>query len=209
MNKEQKVMLLAMAIGDGYLCKDVASKSVSIRIKHSAKQKEYIKYKASLINSFCGGKQNKVYNFLNNGYPGCKYQKAHKYFRVLYKLMYKNGKKTCTNTLLNRLTPECFAIWWMDDGGVYPKRRNGNIHAWCGYLNTYSSWDENMLIADRIDSLFGVRPLLRHDKGSYRLEFNTTKLRILLPQIIHYSIPSMEYKFKLSTSTGQLNTLKI
>ena len=200
MRKKEKALLLAMCIGDGHLSKDKKSKSVSLMLSHCEKQRSYLEYKAKLVNSICGGRQNEVHFKNNNGYPCYTYRKADNYFRVLHKFQYSDGKKQYPKHILNRLTKEAFALWWMDDGGVYPKKRNGKIHAWCGFLNTYTNYEDSITIADVIEEMFGVRPLLRKDKGSYRLEFNTTKLRVMLPQISDFQVPVMAYKFSLSTS---------
>ena len=198
MRKQDKAVLIAMVLGDGYISKPkTGQKSCGIRLVHSIKQKEYIEAKAAFINSVCGGRQNEVREINNNGYPGVIYTKSHKYFRVLRKALYKNNKKIFPLHVLERITPQAFAILWMDDGSLYPKRRKGKIHAWEGVLSLYEDFETCDTFASVIYRKFGVRPLLSKHKGRYRLVFNTTKLRLLLPQIEEYSVPCMKYKFTM------------
>lgn len=200
MTKDEKAILIAMVFGDGYIklnnCSTKANTG-TLTIIHCMKQRELIEYKAEKLLSILGGKSCNVCEFNNNGYPGTTISKTDRYFGILHKWIYKNKKKTFPKTLLKRLTPEAFAMWWMDDGCLSPKKRCGKIHAYQGFLNTYEDWETNMDIADSFEEMFNVRPLIRKDKGWYRLEFNTTKLKVLLPIIEPFSIPSMLYKFKM------------
>jgi hypothetical protein len=197
MNREQKNLLIAFVLGDGHLHKHGVSNSVSLVLKHSTKQEEYIKHKADIVNSICGGYQSSLTystSGCNNNYKAVSYSKANKYFRVLRKFIYKNNKKTFPDAIIKRLGKKEFAYLWMDDGSITAKRRNGNIVGWIGFLHVYEDKDTCERLANQIDAVFGVKPLLRFDRTAYRLEFNTTKLRILLPQIEPYVIESLKYK---------------
>lgn len=197
MNREQKNLLIALVLGDGCLHKHGESDSVSLVIKHSVKQEDYLIHKANLVNSICGGYQSKVnYSTTNcsKNYGYVSYSKANKYFRVLRKFIYKNNKKTFPQTIVDRLGKKEFAYLWMDDGSITAKRRNGNIVGWIGFLHLYEDKDTCERIAVRIEEVFGIKPLLRFDRTAYRLEFNTTKLRIFLPKIEPYIIESLKYK---------------
>jgi hypothetical protein len=203
MTKDEKAFLISLVLGDGSISlnhRKLKANTGTFRVTHSVKQRELVEYKAKRCNSILGGKQVAIREFCNNSFPGLSYNKTHRYFGILYNFIYKNGKKTYPKTILKRLNTEAFALWWMDDGCLSPKKRNGKIHAYQGFLNTYEDWDTNIIIADMFFEKFGVRPLIRKDKGSFRLEFNTTKLRVLLPILEKYSIPSMSYKFKFCTS---------
>lgn len=97
MNKNNKSILLAMCLGDGtirkYNDKRYNTTNYFIKIKHGIKQKEYLEYKSSIINSILGGKQNEVKYINNNGFPGCSYEKGSKELRYIYNELYFNGVK--------------------------------------------------------------------------------------------------------------------
>ena len=122
--------------------------------------------------------------------------KSNKYFRVLYKYLYKNGKKTIPLKALNRLTPLSLAIWWMDDGCLYAKKRHNKIHAWELYLNTYLSDEENQVIINYFQQKWGIVWKLNHDKGRSRLRCSTKEGRKFLNIIrpIVNQIQCMQYK---------------
>ena len=92
MRKEEKSILIGACIGDGYLWKDPNSKSVSLVLKHSINQKEYLLHKVNMLRSILGGSENKIVEFNNSGYLGIRWSKSSKYFRIIRKWLYKNNK---------------------------------------------------------------------------------------------------------------------
>lgn len=197
MKNRKKAILIALAIGDGHIHKDPKSKSCKLIIKHSSKQREFIEYKRNLLHSLIGGKKPKLHNINNNGYPGIYFTKAHKYFRVIRKWLYKNKSKLITRYLLNKLTLEAIAIWYMDDGNLSSKKRNGKIHAYELFLNTHVSKEENQVIIDYFKEVWDIQFHQVKNKGSYRLRMSTREIRKFLPMIEKYIIPSMKYKCKM------------
>jgi hypothetical protein len=194
MNKEDKGILIGMCIGDGYL--QPSKYTTVLKILHSQKQEEYIKYKAQLLSNILN-KEVKVKNINNNGYPGVEFRKGHKYFRIIRKWLYNNNKKKITRFLLNKLTPKSIAIWYMDDGSLYPKKRNGKIHAYELILSTYISKEDNQIIIDYFKEIWDLEFHIVKSKGLYRLRMNTKNIKKFIPIIQPYIIPSLEYKIKI------------
>lgn len=194
MKNRKKAILIALAIGDGYICKDSYSKSASLVITHSTKQEEFIKYKRDLLHSLVGGNLPKLHYFNNNNYPGVRFTKASKYFRVLRRWLYPNGMKKISRFLLDKLTLEAIAIWYMDDGGLSPRVREGKIHGYELFLNTHISKEENQIIIDYFKETWGVQFHQVKNKGSYRLRMGTREIRVFLPMLQEFIIPSMTYK---------------
>ena len=176
MNRKDRGILIGMSFGDGH----ITDKGKFVMI-HCKAQKQYAEHKAELIHSIFGGYKPNVKDINNNGYPGVRYAKQHKYFRLIRKRLYVNRKKVFSVNILKHLTVHGLALWWMDDGSVYMKRHNGKVHAREGILSTYVSIEENKLIADRIEELTSVRHIPVHNKGKFRLRFNTGMLKIFLP----------------------------
>lgn len=198
MRKEEKAILIAMVIGDGHLSKCPMSKSVSIHLQHSIKQKDYFLWKVSLLEKILGGKKNKIVEFNNNGCPGIRWSKSSKYFRVIKKRLYNNKTKVIKRTLLNKLDLQGIAIWWMDDGSMYKKFNpvTKKVKALEGILSTYITLEENQIICDFFKEKYDITFNIVKSKNSYRLRINTNnckKLQSLLEPYIH---PSLSYKIQ-------------
>jgi len=116
-SKEVKSLLIAMLIGDGTI-----SNNYVFKLSHSSEQLEYLNWKIDLLNSF---------NIKNNGLKkytsSCGFNKGSEVLysqlsiiptiKALRKSIYI-PKKTITRKLLNWLTPQGIAIWFMDDGHI-------------------------------------------------------------------------------------------
>lgn len=203
MNKLHKSILIALVLGDGYLNvrKDARypnSYHSSINFTHSFAQKEYLEWKANKLFHIFGGKQPVIREINNNGHPGVTFEKSNKYFRILKKYLYVNQKKSFRRDILNWLTPEGIAIWWMDDGSLIERKRNGKTHAWELYLNTYLTDEENQIIIDYFLEQWNVKWNINHDKGKSRLRCSTREgrkfLNIVRPTV--EKIECMKYKVK-------------
>ena len=132
--------------------------------------------------------------FNNSGYPGIRFSKGSKYFRVLRKWLYSNGVKQISRYLLDKLDLEGIAIWYMDDGGLSAKRRNGKVHAYELFLNTHISKENNQIIIDYFKETWNINFQQVKNKGSYRLRMSTYEIKKYLPLISKFIIPSMQYK---------------
>ena len=197
MTKEQKSILIAISIGDGYLAKDNNSKSVSLILKHSIKQKEYLIWKVNLVRSICGGKKNKIVEFNNSGFPGIRWGKANNYFRVIRKWIYSNNRKIITRNILDKLNPIGIAIWYMDDGGLALKKRNGKIHAREIMLNTGLNKEQNQVIVDYFNEVWKIRFGIVKNNLVTRLRCGTVEAKKFIEIVKPYIITSMQYKIDM------------
>jgi hypothetical protein len=168
--------------------------TASLAIKHSIAQKEYVEHKAKLLQHYLGGKLPRPYIAPNGKNLGALITKSNKYFRILHKRLYRGGQKTITREVLNHLTDEGLALWWMDDGSLYMKRHNGKVHAREGILSVYRPREECEIVRDWFKDRYDVyAPVVRHQKY-WRVRFNSHSLCDLIPIIHPYIIPSMRYK---------------
>ena len=207
MNKTKISILLAMALGDGLIRRRInpnrKAANYSITIKHSIKQKEYLEYKASLINSALGGRQNEVKYINNNGYLGCCYSKGGKELGVIYKLLYSDNKKKITRKALEYLTPQGIAIWYMDDGSLYAQRRNGRVHAYQMVLSTYcEDIEEAQDIINYFIDTWNIKFNIKKNKNRYSLTCNTKEIRKFIEIVKPYvsKIKCMTYKIDRITN---------
>ena len=189
----KKSILIAMSLGDGYL---KSANNAGISITHGEKQLEYLLYKKQLLEKILNCKPITVQKVKPNKYNTICYRidKGHKYFRILRKWIYKNDKKTFTRQLLNYLTPLGIAIWYMDDGGLSAKKRNGKIHAYELFLNTHLTKHENQVIIDYFKERWNITFQQVKNKGSYRLRMSTKEIRNFMILIQDYIHQSMSYK---------------
>ena len=75
-----------------------------------------------------------------------------------------DNQKTFSNELLECLTPEGIAWWYMDDGSMSFKRRNERIHSIIVTLNTYETLEKNQRIVD-------------YFKNKWNIQWNITKTK--------------------------------
>lgn len=202
MKKENKSILIGLSIGDGCI-KSKKHKHYnyvqnSIEFIHSAKQKEYIEYKADLLHNIFGGKRPNIRFFINNGFPAYSMMKTDKYFKIIYDLMYFNKKKRITRRSLEYLTPKAIAIWYMDDGNLAKKKRNGKIHSYELFLNTFVSDEEHDIIIKYFKEKWDVKFSKVKNNGGYRLRCGTIEARKFIRLIDDFVIPCMKYKTDIS-----------
>lgn len=208
-------------IGDGWLGLQ-RKKSVHLRIGHSDKQYEWLKWKAEKINSILGinkrvlgpynvkdskGGQHKHYLYCIDN---------HNLFSPWFDKWYESfpDKKTIkhiTPDFLENLDLQALAILWCDDGSMWSGKRTKKQTLKSGKVNEYNyfyssgliatcsfSSDENILLSEWIESLTKVKPKIRKSKGYELLSFNQSDLRKFIPQIMDYVPSCMSYKVDLS-----------
>ena len=198
MKQNEKALLLSMCIGDGYITKPRGNnKNSALTIKHCLKQKEYLVYKMNLMNSILGGKPTISHDVDNSGYPSTYFTKSNKYFANIRKTLYVDDKKFICRHHLDRFNEHCLAIWYMDDGGLSTKRRNGKIHGYELFLNTHVSKDENQIIIDYFNEVWDIRFTQVKNKGSYRLRMGGREAFRFLDLIREYVLPIFDYKTKM------------
>jgi len=191
-----------MAIGDGHIseaydgrCKN-AKPQYALRMVHCLRQREYAEHKAELVGVVLGKAIPKVREINNSGHPGVAFQKTHRLFRLLRKLIYRDGHK-----LISRGVPYLddhgLAIWYMDDGSLTLHKQNGKIHARNIYLNTYTDREEADKLVELIQSKWGITMRPASHKGKWRLWCNTTETKKFVAIVDPYVVASMKYKTDL------------
>lgn len=196
MTQEEKSLIIALIIGDGHI-----DDTGRISINHCEKQKEYLQFKANLIYNIIGGKpitlhKTKVY-IKEKEYRGYSIRKCCKKKLMQFRqLIYPNGKKEITKEVLEQLTPQGIAIWYMDDGSLTPERdKSGNIKAYKLGIATYLSKEENQVIVDYFKEKWNLEFHFHKDGSQYRLRMGTKEARKFLQLVRPYvNIECMKYK---------------
>lgn len=217
MNRHNRGVLYGMLLGDGSIHKIKQGNNV-FQFTHSEKQEDYAVYKAKKINSIIGGKKNIPHKYTSDTKYGTityvKYGKSNKYFNVMRRVAYPNGKKTYTRKLLNFLTPEGIAYWYMDDGGVsknFRRSKDTNEITGCSVemrISTYCTLEEIECIILYFLEVWEIQAKKRLSKkhGTYYLAFNTKESKKLERLIGKYLIESMQYKLPSYWLTRAQNT---
>jgi hypothetical protein len=218
MNKDDRALLIGMAIGDGYVrvCEQVKKRELAngettfyssinsnLIINHSAKQKQYLEYKAELIGKIFNSKPPKLtptttyLKKTGKTYNLYRISKGHKYFKLLRKWMYPRGIKTYTRFILNKLNAQAIAIWYMDDGFLKKiKNKEGKITSVSLCIATYCSLEEIEIITEYFRQVWGVsfNQVFCKNSNLYYLRTGTKEAKKFMEIVKPHIIPSMSYK---------------
>ena len=192
-SKEARDLLISMAIGDG-----TVKTSGHLVVKHCVRQKEYLEWKITQLKN-CGVNCTLPYYVSNNGYGAYEFRTYNsKFLKTLRKVLY-NPKKRLTRKLLNRLTPLGIAIWYMDDGSISNyKDSGGTIKSSILTISTCLTKEENQVIIDYFQEVWGIRFGQRKMKNSFALCCRTKEARKFLKVIEPYVLQVECMKYKLS-----------
>jgi len=187
-----------MVAGDAGIRKQKDCRSVSLRICHAERQREYLEYKRDILQNLFKEWEIPIKTVNNSGYPGVWLgTRNHPRLRVIHKWFYKDGKKRFSRRILNYLTPLGIALWYMDDGSLSYKKREGKIHGREIHLNTYCSLEEAKIIQAYFKEVWDISWTMVFNKGFYRLRIGTGEAEKFFAVIEPYVIPSMRYKLDL------------
>lgn len=193
--KSSRDLLLSVSIGDGYI-----DKSGGVKILHSLAQKEYLEWKHRLLKG-AGYSVSEIKYKDNSGYPAYSFRvNGSNFGKHLRKVLYSSGKKNYySGKLLNRLNELHLAIWYMDDGGLSQKKRNGVITANDLMLNTHTTKENNQVLIDYFSEVWGIKFTQVKNKGSYRLRCGTKQARKFLDLVRPYvsQLECMSHKLNI------------
>ena len=194
MEKTQlKSAIIGMVLGDGNLQKRKKCRNACLRINHSIKQREYLEWKAKIIEEITSCKirpykvkiGDKEYDMINLSTP------VHPYFTRLYERFYWHGRKTINAFIMKRLTPIGLAIWIMDDG-YYDKKNGIQLATYC--FNEAEHW----LMKWWIEKIFNIKVFVRSipSKKRYYVQIGKRSTYQITKLVKDLSLPDcMKYKF--------------
>lgn len=174
MNVDKRGIIIGMAIGDGYVqVRNRLNKgkyhyeSRNMRVLHGANQRAYCEWKAKRLGYALGGRQinvTKVKNGPGGKHDAYQFTASNPYFGQVRSWLYPDGKKWLSPKVLNMLTPEGIAIWYMDDGSA---RRNTNSK---GFVSSVSTDIATMCSEREVDSIIDF--FMSEYKIEFRKRFN-------------------------------------
>lgn len=206
MNRIDRGFLVGTLLGDSSIAKNLPSgrnkKAYYIfQFTHTDKQSEYAYYKARRVCKMFKRQERlpRHYNTTTNFGEAnfCKFSLSHKYLKHLRKLLYPQDKKCFSRRVLNYLTPEGIALWYMDDGYV-SKRKNNTSECYVSEMRlaTFCSLEEADSIISYFEEVWGITPKKRFHKksSSYYLAFARGESEKLEEIISPFILSSMRYK---------------
>lgn len=205
MTKSEKSTLLGIALGDGYI-RIMAKRTGTLELQHCGDQADYVRFKRDILVRIlkCKAPNIREYVRKDDGHAKACLTKTHRYFFILRKFLYKNGKKYLSKHVLNRLTDEAVALWFMDDSGIRCRRNaeGTRIKSYESILSICCPLDQAERVIDFFTTRYEVTPKLkphRTKRGGdvmyYSVRFNTGDMRKLFPKIRPFACKSMLYKF--------------
>ena len=207
MKKSKKFYIVcSLAIGDGCLRRRYNTKKAELDIAHHIKHRDYIEYKARILEEIGTKTKTTVKNRKGNTQYRV-YTNSNYLNYCVWKELYRNGKKIFTNSMLRNLDEWSLAILWMDDGTLYfqkKTRRDGTVYKYkYGGIAT-NSFDKksNERILEWLRK-FGITGYLVRDNrlsedNKYSVRFNRDNVNKLVKIVksIVKNIGSMRYKVR-------------
>lgn len=146
--KESRNLLIGLLLGDGTI-----SNNNVFKLAHSVKQKDYFEWKIKQL------KEAAIRNTGIKSYTSTKgYNKGNEvlytqlntitFIKVLRRVVYKEGKKSFSRKLLNRLDARGIAIWFMDNGHINIRKDKGRP---CGFYIKISTCEPKIEVQTIID----------------------------------------------------------
>jgi hypothetical protein len=203
MNKKDRGILYGMSLGDGCIHKQSTNKNYAITIGHGPNQKEYLEYKADKLHSIFGGKTININTYTSfnkttqKSYTNLQFRKLHPYFNQIHRNLYPTGKKVYTRKVLDYLTDEGLAIWFMDDGsGIVVKNKKGYLCGCMVRISTYCTKEEATTISKWFDDVYGFKCKFDRDNRNNRFSIRFGTLdSIEFCKLVSPFVPSfMKYK---------------
>lgn len=205
MNVDKRGVIVGMALGDGYVQVRQPYRKVicTLRILHGSNQRAYCEWKAERLGWALGGKQfnvTQVKNGPGGRYAAYQFTAADPYFGQVRSWLYPNGKKTFTRRVLDMLTPEGLAIWYMDDGHAQRfTNTKGFVSAVSTSIATMCSEAEVMVVCDWFKARFDLNFKIRFRKSGtpgkqFFIECNTGESHKFASIVAPHIPESMLYK---------------
>lgn len=184
-NTDQEQMVLGSYLGNGSITNHGLNR-FRLKILHGKKQKEYLKHKAKILN--CSTSLIKENGFSKKQAIRCTTQ------TFASKLNFDSNKKHVSPDILSRLDQRGLAIWFMDNGTVFPNK-NGARMSTCSFdiasQELFVSFFHGLGMKNVYHKAYFAKQ--RNKFYSY-LIFNKNDYEILSRLIEPYVHPQLSYK---------------
>lgn len=203
--KESRNLLIGLLLGDGTI-----SNNYVFKLSHATQQRAYLQWKIDLLNRY-GIKNNGIKEYVSTcGYNTGKtvlYSQLSiiPFIKVLRRVFYKPKKIIGNRKLLNRLTAQEIAIWYMDDGNLDFRKTGTKIHGFYIKISTCTPKEETQVLIDYFKEEWDINFYMFHEgrqEDSYSLCCGTKEgikfVELVKPYVSQ--IPEMTYKITYDLS---------
>lgn len=202
-NKESRNLLIGLLLGDGTI-----SKNYVFKLSHCEQQRDYLEWKIKLLGNN-GIRANSVKEYIST----CGYNSGKKvlytqlsiipFIKVLRRVFYRPKKILGNRKLLNRLSAQEIAIWYMDDGCINIRKSKNKIHGFYIRIATCLPEKELQVIIDYFKEVWNISFYkISEGKGTYSLCCGTKEgikfINIVKPYV--QQVPSMIHKIQYNLS---------
>lgn len=202
-NKESRNLLIGLLLGDGTI-----SNNYVFKLSHCEQQRDYLEWKIKLLGNN-GIRTNGVKEYIST----CGYNSSKKvlytqlsiipFIKVLRRVFYRPKKILGNRKLLNRLSAQEIAIWYMDDGCINIRKSKNKIHGFYIRIATCLPVKELQVIIDYFKEVWNISFYkISEGKGTYSLCCGTKEgikfINIVKPYV--QQVPSMIHKIQYNLS---------
>lgn len=202
-NKESRNLLIGLLLGDGTI-----SNNYVFKLSHCEQQRDYLEWKIKLLGNN-GIRTNGVKEYIST----CGYNSSKKvlytqlsiipFIKVLRRVFYRPKKILGNRKLLNRLSAQEIAIWYMDDGRINIRKSKNKIHGFYIRIATCLPEKELQVIIDYFKEVWNISFYkISEGKGTYSLCCGTKEgikfINIVKPYV--QQVPSMIHKIQYNLS---------
>lgn len=202
-NKESRNLLIGLLLGDGTI-----SNNYVFKLSHCEQQRDYLEWKIKLLGNN-GIRANGIKEYIST----CGHNSGKKvlytqlsiipFIKVLRRVFYRPKKILGNRKLLNRLSAQEIAIWYMDDGCINIRKSKNKIHGFYIRIATCLPEKELQVIIDYFKEVWNISFYkISEGKGTYSLCCGTKEgikfINIVKPYV--QQVPSMIHKIQYNLS---------
>lgn len=202
-NKESRNLLIGLLLGDGTI-----SNNYVFKLSHCEQQRDYLEWKIKLLGNN-GIRANGIKEYIST----CGYNSGKKvlytqlsiipFIKVLRRVFYRPKKILGNRKLLNRLSAQEIAIWYMDIGCINIRKSKNKIHGFYIRIATCLPEKELQVIIDYFKEVWNISFYkISEGKGTYSLCCGTKEgikfINIVKPYV--QQVPSMIHKIQYNLS---------
>lgn len=202
-NKESRNLLIGLLLGDGTI-----SNNYVFKLSHCEQQRDYLEWKIKLLGNN-GIRANGIKEYIST----CGYNSGKKvlytqlsiipFIKVLRRVFYRPKKILGNRKLLNRLSAQEIAIWYMDVGCINIRKSKNKIHGFYIRIATCLPEKELQVIIDYFKEVWNISFYkISEEKGTYSLCCGTKEgikfINIVKPYV--QQVPSMIHKIQYNLS---------
>lgn len=200
--EEYRAAIFGMMLGDAS-ASTRNNKTGLMSITHSIQQKEYLLFKQDIINQDKNRKakiRKRITRLDDKEFEQFIVETSTSKFGAFLKRTFYNteGKRVIKKSMLRRLNDFSIFLWYLDDGYLNIRYKDGKLREYRIYIYTQSfTYDDVKKLQSFFETKYNISPNINKKGDGFVLYFNSTKTRAFMQIVEKYKdlVPSMKYKF--------------